>query len=241
MDFLLCSPLSVCSTDKENYQRVFSKEKSGDYLSIRSTSVVSSAKARGLSAKHSTCIAVIQRLRQLEVLTSHVSKGLCFAGVSCLVKTLRWSKLVMSVLIRVALFYFAVLSWIMHVCRHSKQLTYFSRHVLLWAAWGGDLYVAQADSACFYDHWQPQFSIYDHCGGQSDFLTLLFQEQWEAGSETQSLCRGKHWSVGLFIEQSVNPKLVYSPKVELGTSWEFISSLQKFKGSQIMWHNKYFN
>lgn len=51
--------------------------------------MVSSAKARGLSAKHSTCIAVIQRLRQLEVLTSHVSKGLCFAGVSCLVKTLR--------------------------------------------------------------------------------------------------------------------------------------------------------
>jgi len=79
----------VCGTDKENYQRVFSKEKSGDYLSIRSTSVVSSAKARGLSAKHSTCIAVIQRLQQLEVLTSHVSKGLCFAGVSCLVKTLR--------------------------------------------------------------------------------------------------------------------------------------------------------
>ncbi|EOB03206.1 hypothetical protein Anapl_12398 [Anas platyrhynchos] len=45
-----CAPLI------QKYWRIFLKEKSGNYLSIRSTSVVSSAEVRGLSAEHNICV-----------------------------------------------------------------------------------------------------------------------------------------------------------------------------------------
>lgn len=45
-----CAPLI------QKYWRIFLKEKSGNYLSIRSTSVVSSAEVRGFSAEHNICM-----------------------------------------------------------------------------------------------------------------------------------------------------------------------------------------